>query len=163
MTTTLNKEVQLERIRERLAELDSEELAQVEHVLDTLRLTKQVDLHYLGNFLGITCDFEKNEVKMKLGFHNANSIGVAQGGALYTLADVAIGFQILNRVAEEKKVVTLELKINYIKPGQGKELIAKPEVLRWGGRTVVAQCGIWDEQGDLVAQALGTFYLINKE
>lgn len=70
METKLNKEKQLERISERLAELDSEELAQVEHVLDALERTKQVDLHYLGNFLGITFDFEQNEVKMKLGWAN---------------------------------------------------------------------------------------------
>lgn len=159
----MDKKEKLEQIYKKLQELDVPELEQVEHVINSLELTRAGKLHYLGHFLGIECDFEKEEVKMHLGMYNANTIGVAQGGALYTLADIAIGYQILNKVADKKKVVTLELKINYVKPGEGKELIAKPQVLHWGRRTVVAGCAIEDEQGDLVAQALGTFYLLEKD
>ena len=59
---------------------------------------------------------------MGLGPHNLNTYGVAQGGALYTLADVSIGFLILSDVSEGQKVLTLEMKMNFIKKGAGAYL-----------------------------------------
>jgi uncharacterized protein (TIGR00369 family) len=96
---------------------------------------------------------------MRLGLQNGNTYGVAQGGAIYTLADVAIGFSILKEVSKEEKVFTLELKMNFIEKGEGARLIAEPVILRQGKSTVVAECNITDETGKLVAKALGTFYI----
>ena len=138
-----------------------EELHQVQHVLKTLRSSRaEGALHYLGQFLGI--EFESEDlVYMNLGMQNANTYGVAQGGALYTLADVAIGYKLLPRLQENQQVFTLELKVNYIKQGRGKVVAAKPKILHFGKRTVVAECSIEDENNSLIAQALGTF-IINK-
>ena len=96
---------------------------------------------------------------MTLGPHNVNTYGVAQGGSLYTLADVAIGFMILKRLEDDQKVFTLEMKMNFIKKGAGAYLTATPTILRWGKTTVVAECTIEDSEGELVAKALGTFYV----
>ncbi|MFB4164660.1 PaaI family thioesterase [Alteribacillus sp. JSM 102045] len=69
---------------------------------------------------------------MDLGLQNKNIYGVAQGGAIYTLADVAIGFKIFSELKEHQKVFTLELKTNFIKKGKGNQLIAEPRFIHWG-------------------------------
>lgn len=144
-------------ILKEIENLSSEELEQVSHVIKALKGSKE-ELHYTGRLLGI--GFEENgEMSMKLGMQNANTYDVAQGGALYTLADVAIGFHIMTKIPKDSQVYTLELKMNYIKPGKGKKLYAKPVIIHLGKSTVVSECKIIDEEGQVVTIALGTFFL----
>lgn len=144
-------------ILKELEDLSSEELNQISHVIRALKGSKK-ELHYTGRLLGI--EFEDNgEMSMKLGMQNANTYDVAQGGALYTLADVSIGYYIMTKIPENLQVYTLELKMNYIRPGKGKKLFAKPSIVHLGKSTVVSECKIIDEQDKLVAIALGTFFL----
>jgi uncharacterized protein (TIGR00369 family) len=156
---------QLTAIQEQLTALKDHELAEVAHVLSLYEEQEvsqdhptAVPMHFLGRFLGITQN-QDGTSEMKLGLQNANTYGVAQGGAIYTLADVAIGFSILREVEEGQKVLTLELKVNFIEKGQGSRLIAAPAILRRGKSTVVSECAVTDQHGKLVAKALGTFYI----
>jgi uncharacterized protein (TIGR00369 family) len=148
-------------ILKEIENLSSEELDQILHVISALKGSKK-ELHYTGRLLGV--GFEENgEMSMKLGMQNANTYDVAQGGALYTLADVSIGFHIMNHIPKDSKVYTLELKMNYIKPGKGEKLYAKPAIVHLGKSTVVTECKILDDKGQIVAIALGTFFLKHKK
>ncbi len=145
-------------IERRLADLDSHELNHIQHVLDALESTKDGTMHYLGKFLGMK---ETDDgIMMGLGLQNENTYGVVQGGALYTLADVAIGYHVLLKITENEQVYTIELKVNFIKKGTGNYVHAKPRILHWGKRTVVAECSMYDEEEKLIAQALGTFIIV---
>lgn len=159
-----NRNEQLQVIQNTLESLSQNELTQVIYLLSlyqastTEQQTTDIPMHLLGKFLGIK-QKEDGTTEMKLGIQNENTYGVAQGGAIYTLADVAIGFTILKSLAEGEKVFTLELKVNFIRKGQGSHLIATPTILYQGNKTVVTECDITDEKGILIAKALGTFYL----
>lgn len=52
--------------------------------------------------------------------------------------------------------------MNYFKPGYGKFLQAKGKILHWGRKTVAGECDIHDESGQLIAKAMGTFYIAGK-
>jgi uncharacterized protein (TIGR00369 family) len=158
--TQLNKEKETllkNKILEEVNELSVEELSQLEHVLRSIESSREGKLHYFGNFVGIRI-ISNELIEMDLGIHNANTYGAAQGGAIYTLADIAIGYSILPQLAKGQKVYTLELKMNYVKPGLGDVLRAKPTILHHGNKTVLGICGIYNSDGELVAQAQGTFY-----
>lgn len=144
-------------ILEKLETLSEEQIDQVLHVIDAMKNSKE-GLHYNGRLQGINLE-DNGEMTMTLGLQNANSYGVAQGGALYTLADVAIGFTIMTKIPKDCQVFTLELKMNYVKPGKGEKLYAKPIINHLGRNTVVAECKIVNEKDDLIALALGTFFL----
>jgi uncharacterized protein (TIGR00369 family) len=156
------------RVIEDLQKLLPEQLLEVYRVIQAYRSSQEHgeitkgNLHYLGRFLGIEWD-EYGQPFMKLGAYNENTYGVAQGGALYTFADIAIGLEIVNKLQKDEQVYTLEMKMNFIKKGTGDRLFAKTEFLRWGKTTVVAQCQIQDDSGEIVAHALGTFYKVKKE
>jgi uncharacterized protein (TIGR00369 family) len=157
----------IENIIEDLKVLSNEQLNEVHRVVKAYRLStenKEINkdnLHYFGRFLGIEWD-EVGRPFMKLGPSNENTYGVAQGGALYTLADVSIGMEIVNELREDERVFTLEMKMNFIKKGTGDKLFAKTEFLHSGKTTVVAQCQIHDAFGEIVAHAVGTFYKVKK-
>lgn len=147
-------------IARQLETLSDREINHIQHVLNALEAAKKENsLHYLGKFLGINLNHEDGPV-MELGLHNENIYGVAQGGALYVFADVSIGFTVLKEVQEGEKVFTLELKVNFIKKGEGSRLVAKPRILHFGKTTAVADCTILDDNERIVAQALGTFYIV---
>jgi uncharacterized protein (TIGR00369 family) len=144
-----------------MEDLSSEQLQQVSHVIKSLKASGK-GLHFIGRFLGIGFEAD-GEMSMKLGLQNANTYNVAQGGALYTLADVAIGYCIMKEIPTDCQVYTLELKMNYIRPGTGEKLYAKPDIIHLGKTTVVSECRITDSQGKMVATALGTFFLKRPE
>ena len=146
-------------LEEQLKELSEEELRQVEYTIQAIKQARSKEFHYFGHSLGIDL-FSESCPTMRLGPHNANTYGMPQGGALFTLADVALGYKIISCLdSETEKTFTLEMKMNYIRPAQGEKVRAKPEILHFGNKTVIGQCAIEDEEGLLVAQALGTFYL----
>ncbi|MFD2925623.1 PaaI family thioesterase [Halobacillus naozhouensis] len=157
MSDKEEKQFMIDRILDKLPDYSLEELSHVEHVLDSLEASNKSELYYFAKFLGIHWDRER--AVMKLGIQHANTYGVAQGGTIYTLADFAMGYKVLSRFSGEKQVYTLEMKMNYISPGRGEELIAVPEILHTGNRTAVLTCGVKDEHSTLIAHAQGTFYI----
>ena len=155
----IGRESTIETIIEQLHCLDQYQLETIHQAIQSINPQFSTRLHNLGRILGIVWNEESEEMIMHLGSFNANLYGVAQGGAVFTLADVATGFTILKRLKEHQKVFTLEMKMNFLKKGTGSKLIAQSEILHWGQNTVVGQSRILDESNQLIAQSLGTFYV----
>ncbi len=88
--------------------------------------------------------------------------GTAHGGALAALADSAIAFSILTIVGEEKKIITVELKINYLLPFCSGKAFGEAKILRMGKRIVVGEVEIYDEKRNMLAKAISTNILVEK-
>ncbi|GMA60362.1 PaaI family thioesterase [Alicyclobacillus fastidiosus] len=145
-----------------LSTFSEEQLREVQRIVQVLSSGECVNrLHYFARFLGIHWN-EGGQCTMTLGTYNENTYKVAQGGALYTFADVAIGFEILKKLRDQEKVFTVEMKMNFLKQGTGKSLSASVDFLHWGRTTVVAQCSIIDTQLKTVAHAVGTFIVVRE-
>lgn len=83
--------------------------------------------------------------------------GFAHGGVQAALADIALTF--MGAAALGPSVLTSEFKINFVRPAQGGELVARATVLSAGKRQAVTRCDIFAVRGGeekLVATALGT-------
>ncbi|MBG6210951.1 uncharacterized protein (TIGR00369 family) [Labrenzia sp. EL_126] len=83
--------------------------------------------------------------------------GIVHGGVLAYLADNAMTFA-GGSVLED--VLTLEMKVNYVRPGVGEKLIARASVLSHGRRQAVCRCDVMiaDKTGEekICAAAQGT-------
>lgn len=89
---------------------------------------------------------------------HVNFYGFAHGGALASIADTAMGSACLSI---GKKVVTIEMNFNCIKPAlAGQRVIATANIIHNGNKTVVAEAEIRDEEGALIVKARGTFFVI---
>jgi acyl-CoA thioesterase len=84
---------------------------------------------------------------------------VAHGGTLYTMADTAMGAAIHSVLERGISCVTIELKINYLKPVREGRVTCMAKVIQCGKRIAVVEADI-KNQGVLVAKALGTFAVI---
>jgi acyl-CoA thioesterase len=87
-----------------------------------------------------------------------NRAGKLHGGALFSLIDSAMGFASKSR-PEQPDSVTLECKINYIRPVSDGEVRCRAWVVHAGRRTQVIEAEV--HQGEkLVAKAQATFAVL---
>jgi len=71
------------------------------------------------------------------------------GGLSFSLGDVASGYSALTLQPPAHDVLTIEMKINFLAPAIGEELVARGRVIRPGRRMVVvgAEVAAVDEDG----------------
>lgn len=70
--------------------------------------------------------------------------GFAHGGLVFALGDSAAGYAALTAMPQGVEVLTVEMKINLLAPGEGR-LIAEGRVLKPGRRIVVVAADVWAE------------------
>jgi acyl-CoA thioesterase len=89
---------------------------------------------------------------------HTNLHGFAHGGALASLADTAMGAVC---ATYDKKVVTLNMSMNYIKPALAGGLVkAVARVVHNGRSTLVVEASLYDQTGILLAKSTATFYVV---
>jgi len=79
------------------------------------------------------------------------------------LADTAGGFAAFLAAPVGARVVTIEMKINFLEAVEHGEIRADAHVLRQGRSTSVVDCDVRDEDQRLVSKALMTFAIIARK
>lgn len=88
---------------------------------------------------------------------HTNLYNMAHGGALASLADTAMGMAC---ATTGKKVVTLDMNLNYIRGVECQEAITAVATLNHNGsRTMVAEVDIFDGMNQLLVKARATFFV----
>lgn len=98
--------------------------------------------------------------KMDITANHLNALGRVMGGAIYTLADLAISALGYNLY---EPVVGLENTIHYLSASKGSTLFAKASCIKNGRTTIVLEAKITDDLGTLIATMVGTAFKINKK
>lgn len=83
-----------------------------------------------------------------------NPLGMAHGGIVFSLCDVAAGVLIAQT---GQKAVTTSSSMSYLHPSCGSRLRAVGKVLKSGRTIAVVEASVYDERGELTAR--GTFEL----
>jgi len=104
-------------------------------------------------------DVKKGWAKMRMPFAGklTNSAGIGHGGALFTLADSAGSMALVSMAAKGEVVTTVEMKINFLKPFDGGEVVAEASILHCGRTTALGDVEIKDQDGTLLAKGSATF------
>jgi len=69
--------------------------------------------------------------------------GFAHAGLTFAIGDSAAGYAALSLMPLDCEVLTAEMKINLLAPGQGEALIARGRVIKPGRRLVVVQSDVY--------------------
>lgn len=69
--------------------------------------------------------------------------GFAHAGLTFAIGDSAAGYAALSIMPEDHEVLTTEMKINLLAPGQGEVLIARGRVIKPGRRLVIVQSDVF--------------------
>ncbi len=92
--------------------------------------------------------------------HIPTKSGRIQGGIVMALADTAITRALFTLLPEGQRIVTVELKINFMAPVEKGALIAEGRVIRKGSTLAVGDVTVTDDGGAVIAHGLGTWMMV---
>ena len=97
-------------------------------------------------------------VSLRAEERHLNPNGTVHGGVVYTLVDVSMAEALKTMVDRDERPVTIEIKINYLEPGNPGTLTATARVRKGGKRVTVVEAEVsQEESGEVVALATGTY------
>lgn len=83
------------------------------------------------------------------------------GGALMGMLDAVIAVALNRELPPEKGAVTVEMKINFFRPVTEGTVSGRGRILNRGRSLVTGLGEIWNDRGERVAVALGTYRVID--
>jgi uncharacterized protein (TIGR00369 family) len=92
---------------------------------------------------------------------------ILHGGVISATLDVAGGFAIMLSIAAEMTGIptsfpnmgTIDLRVDYLRPGRGKHFVATARIVRKGSRIAVTHMELHNDEGKLIATG-GAAYVI---
>ena len=119
------------------------------------------------------CRFEAETVqrgvfqsRVRIDDHHRQQDGFIHAGVMATMADHTAGYAAFTTVSEEFQILTIEFKINFLRPAHGEALSCLSRVIREGGRIIISESEIFDQRGEeevLVAKALVTLMAVHRD
>ena len=127
------------------------------------------------DLMGITFEpLENDDICIRLKMRNELSLSreraVLHGGAISAMMDVIGGTVVAWRLKEEtrerplheqarklSRLRTVDLRVDYLRPGRGKVFTATGSILRSGSRIAVTRMELRNEEGSLIAVGTGTY------
>jgi uncharacterized protein (TIGR00369 family) len=84
---------------------------------------------------------------------------ILHGGVISATLDVAGGFAIMMQLAAEMSAIptsfpkmgTIDMRVDYLRPGRGKHFIATARIVRKGSRIAVTHMELVNDAGELIA------------
>ena len=92
---------------------------------------------------------------------------ILHGGVISATLDVAGGFAILIAHAEDREITpesfpdmgTIDLRIDYLRPGRGKHFVATAKIVRKGSRIAVVHTELHNDAGELIATGAAAYVI----
>lgn len=89
--------------------------------------------------------------------------GFIHASVIATMADHTAGYAAYTVVPKNKRILTIEFKINYFKPARGDEITCKSKVISAGKKIIVSESEIYtrsDKKEVLVSKAIVTLIAV---
>ena len=98
-------------------------------------------------------------VESELRPESMNPLGMAHGGFVYSMCDVAAGVVISQRA---KNFVTLSGNLYFMRPSKGKKLRCEGKVIKSGRTVNVVDTSVFDDNGTLTAKGTFEIYVLEE-
>ena len=129
-----------------------------------------MDKHEYLNLVNSRCEYNKynhiyttdigtdfSVVEAELRPESLNPLGMAHGGFVYSLCDVAAGVAVGQRA---KSFVTLSGNLYFMRPGKGKRLRCEGRIIKSGRTVNVVDTCVYDDNGTLTAKGTFEIYIL---
>lgn len=132
----------------------------------------RVPFHHLLGFKveSFTTDSARISLALKPEIIGNTTHHRLHGGVIASLLDATGGFAICVAMAEKycdeniepllhriARIGTIDLRVDYLRQGQGRHFVASAKVLRLGGRIASTQMSLENETGELVATGAAAY------
>jgi uncharacterized protein (TIGR00369 family) len=102
-----------------------------------MRTLKAQLLEVANGLVKISCDFSEGLSQQHGYFH---------AGAITSIVDSACGYAALTMMPDDFEVLSIEFKINFLKPAQTNKIIAIGKVIQSGKTLTVCEGSVYDER-----------------
>lgn len=97
------------------------------------------------------CGFQASKIEkgnfestIKIGENHKTQDNFTHAGLIATMSDHTAGYAAYTLVPENIRILTIEFKINFIKPAYGNALKCKSEIISQGKQVIVGQSTVFD-------------------
>jgi uncharacterized protein (TIGR00369 family) len=124
---------------------------------------KQPIMNLIGARLGLV---EPGIVEILLPFRQelTQQNGYLHAGVVTTIADSACGYAAFSLMPEGSSVLSVEFKVNLLRPARGESFVARAEVIKAGRTLSVTRADVFavhkDSERELVATMQGTMICV---
>ena len=126
-------------------------------------LGEELNVPFL-KLLGVRClsaEMDKGEILLALKPEHTNTWDVAHGGVLLTLMDVAMAVAARSGDPDDRSVVTVEMKNNFMQAANGI-LRVKADTVRRTATMAFCEAKLYNDQGEICCMATGTFQYLKR-
>jgi uncharacterized protein (TIGR00369 family) len=92
--------------------------------------------------------------------------GFIHAGVMATMADHTAGYAAFTTVPEDYRILTIEFKVNFLRPAYGERLTCRSSIIREGLQIIIGESEVFDQRGEEevpVAKALVTLMAVHKD
>ncbi len=114
----------------------------------------------------VKADFGIFETKLNIRQDHLQQDGFVHAGVMATMADHTSGYASFTTVTEDYRILTIEFKINYLKPAKGETLICRSTVINNGRKIKIVEGEVFsckDNIETLVSKGLFTQIAVPKQ
>ena len=97
--------------------------------------------------------------------HHRQQDGFIHAGVMATMADHTAGYSAFTIVPEDFQILTIEFKVNFLRPAFGDTLVCRSRVIREGSQIIISESEVFDvREGEeaLAAKAMVTLMAVHK-
>lgn len=119
------------------------------------------------------CGFKVSKIEIGLfestlviGENHKTQDNFIHAGLIATMSDHTAGYAAYTLVPDDIRILTIEFKINFLKPAYGNALKCKSEIISQGKQIIVAQSTVFDirdTQEKMVSKSTITLMLLQAE
>lgn len=119
------------------------------------------------------CGFEPEEIRrgyfqsrVNIEERHRQQDGFIHAGVMAAMADHTAGYAAFTTVPDEIQILTIEFKINFLRPAHGYALVCRSRVIRPGSQIIISESEVFDCRAEgeiLAAKALVTLMAVPKE
>ncbi len=119
------------------------------------------------------CQFKAGKIRrgyfqsrVEIQDHHRQQDKFIHAGVMATMADHTAGYSAFTIVPEAFQILTIEFKINFLRPAYGNALECESRVLREGRQVIISESEVYDIRGEdraLVSKAMVTLMAVPVE
>jgi uncharacterized protein (TIGR00369 family) len=118
-------------------------------------------------FRALHAEWGRFQSRVDITENHRQQDGFIHAGVMATMADHTAGYSAFTIVPEEMQILTIEFKINFLRPAFGDALVCHSKVIRTGRQIIVSESEVFDlRKGGKqvpVAKAMVTLMAVPKE
>ena len=104
--------------------------------------------------------------KVNIDGNHRQQDGFIHAGVMATLSDHTGGYAAFTTIPEDYRILTIEFKINLLRPAYGNALVCKSNVIREGRQIIISESDVYDIRETkevLASKALVTLMAVHQD